>query len=397
MNIFKLNEIEKNQGLFLHLFKKSIKNGNYMSKCIECIEIFYIFNEKTLKNINILDKVVDIVMLYVFPNEIVEIYFISVNNYEKIRSYIDFVNKKFPKHKIVIGISVFNPNIEMVVDSVVSQGYCCPKVSYKNNDTLPGKIPILYLNDGKHSGNVSKSSSKSICKIASKLGFSSQSTCPENYIFSLDDINYIRKFLDDRIEYAGAFNHSIPDGNKNDVILLLDKNSIKKGDEHSQTVNLSVSPYSFHTHPTLFYKTGDNPTFSGWFSGTDVKYLLINSNKGMKTHFLFTIEGIYSLGLTPEFSKALKLMSIRNRKNLINTLVDRFINLEDKRKAINKKNISKINKDTISQFADFFKTVNSMVNTEYPTITKLQDDYVFKLFCLDFAFNDNIDSYIIKR
>eukprot|EP00122_Pirum_gemmata_P021544 Pgem_evm3s20065 len=87
-------------------------------------------------------------------------------------------------------------------------------------------------------------------------------------LFSIEDQMYLDYLLDDDIEHGG------------DIKL----NKIVVGDD-DMGINLDPTAYNFHTHPRKFYR--NEKTYSAYFSGIDIKYIIRNSMDKLKQHLLF--------------------------------------------------------------------------------------------------------------
>ena len=90
---------------------------------------------------------------------------------------------------------------------------------------------------------------------------------------------------------------------ENDQVHSISKN---KGD--SDSVYTPNHVINYHTHPISAYKEGG--TIWGWPSGEDIRETLKFALAGNKAHLVFTVEGIYSIQVSP--------CKIKKMKNLLN-------------------------------------------------------------------------------
>jgi len=359
MNIIHIDEITLNPELKETIFRKSIQNGCYMNKCLDCSDTYYLIDK---------DDNFNIVIIHEFQSHL-ELYFIKQSSKNiLLKKQLVTIRKKFPNKKIIVGLNLISNNFKILLNNLIKNGFCCPSIS----DNKSGKITCMYLTE-------SKNSDKEFTLSEANRILKEYRCSKDNFIFREDDIEHIKSYLSENVEYAGKFKHQ---KFKDDIVLTLDKSTIVSGSDTSQTVNLEAYPFSFHTHPTIFYSYPGNNTFSGWFSALDIKYILNNSLRGVKTHFLFTQEGMYSLTVCPDFIEYMKSANKNERMKEVNKIITKFIELEGDRAAPTQDDVSKINKRTINQFIKFFQCVNGMKDVNGNPI-----------FILDFVFDDELDNY----
>jgi len=347
---YSYRELENNGNLLLYVFKQLTTRGDYMNKCDECLYLIEFNPDKTVKSIYTLNDDEKTLHVNVFSKEIVENYY---------------------KQGYKIGINVNNPDIKQLTDI----GFC--------SIISINKFGVLFL-EKRDSDN--KCSDKDLAMIEKF-----QNTFRNKFLFDIDDVKFIEGFLNKNFEIAGSFTSNNLDNGYEKLNLV--KTKIIKGDNVSQTVMLPTAPYSFHTHPETFYKYEEHGTYSGWYSAIDIQYI-INNYKNLLTHFLFTPEGIYSLSLRNSFKRYYDSLSRRDKKRVVNWLKKVFVSLELQRKTANVNNYASVNKDTIQQFVNFFRIVNTISADDLINATgiKIKPETDFQLFRLYFDFKEDLSS-----
>tara|TARA_X000001036_G_scaffold127399_1_gene120548 strand:+ start:3098 stop:4042 length:945 start_codon:yes stop_codon:yes gene_type:complete len=86
---------------------------------------------------------------------------------------------------------------------------------------------------------------------------------------------------------------------KNNVI---ENFTVLKGDTDS--VRTPLSTFNWHSHPIFLYVR--EGVSWGWPSGEDMREVIFFGLGGNRAHFVFSVEGVYALSLTPCFKKWLK-------------------------------------------------------------------------------------------
>lgn len=129
--------------------------------------------------------------------------------------------------------------------------------------------------------------------------------------------NYIRNnYLNESVEYGGGFDFNEHD---NQIILDLNPNNMIRG--QSMSTNAPTVPFSFHTHPiSCNIKLG---CYSTWPSGEDMSHIITLYPITLK-HYVFTVEGIYSIQLTSDMQNIIYNMDSIEKYNLINRIRDVF-------------------------------------------------------------------------
>ena len=142
------------------------------------------------------------------------------------------------------------------------------------------------------------------CKYSVKL--------PKNVAY------YIRNnYLNESVEYGGGFDFNIERDNE----ILLDLNPVNVIRGQSMSTDAPKVPFSFHTHPISCNITLG--CYSTWPSGEDMSYIIMLYPVTLK-HYVFTVEGIYSIQLTSDMQNIIYNMDSIEKYNLINRIRDVF-------------------------------------------------------------------------
>ena len=138
-------------------------------------------------------------------------------------------------------------------------------------------------------------------------------TCKLKLFIPLDKINEIYDLLKKPYEVAG---YLICDDNNNVTGV-----KINKGD--SQSVSTPNNVINFHTHPVSAYNNGK--TVWGWPSGEDIRESIKFALAGNKAHIVFTVEGIYTIQVSPcKIEKIKELLDSSERGVLIFLIEEYF-------------------------------------------------------------------------
>ena len=131
---------------------------------------------------------------------------------------------------------------------------------------------------------------------------------------------------------------------------------------------------NFHTHPISAYNQGD--TVWGWPSGEDIRETIKFSLAGNKAHLVFSVEGLYTIQISPCKIRKMKELDDKERGVLIFVIEEFFKTTHNFRgvQEINefaKKNIF-INPYSYVDFVNTFDVVNllnakKIVHTEHKT------------------------------
>jgi len=323
--------------------------NTFLRECSSCNMYILEYNDEYLE-------------LYEYENSI-EVYVSRC--IKELDEIVPFIESKFDK-EIYYCISIDNVCLKRIVKQI---GYGCPQLSVKSENGNIYKFPKLILkkncNDKHNVTKLVNDIEKSFNKI-------------ENLKFSKEDLNYFKSLLSLQYESGGEIKKI------NKELYKINMKSVIEGNETD--IDLTPTPYNFHTHPSSVYNEKGNKTFVAWFSGVDIKYIIGNIPYSLKEHFLITVEGIYRLRVTPQFKNAYLELNERQQNRITDKLYHLFANLEDKRVVYKEKNILKINSETIKSFNDFFVTINSLNSSHFP---RYFDDKNFLIFDLTFKLWEN--------
>ena len=198
-------------------------------------------------------------------------------------------------------------------------------------------------------------------------------------------INDIYKNLYNENEVSGVFYVD-----NNDKVIGVDKN---EGDEGSVYTPNNVINY--HTHPINAYRNGK--TSYGCPSGEDYRETLKFALNGNKAHLVFTVEGLYTIQVSPcKIKKMKELLNDVERGILIFLIEEYFKSNHDFRcvDELNELNGRKIHINPYSfvDFANTFDITNVLVNKQ-TTFKKPKDIPIYKTGHTGIHSDKNIQQY----
>jgi len=139
-----------------------------------------------------------------------------------------------------------------------------------------------------------------------------ENTCKLKLHLPKKIINEIYKDLLLDVEVAGVINCD-----EKDNITSVDKN---KG--NSDSVFTPNNVINFHTHPISAYNAGK--TVWGWPSGEDIRESIKFSLAGNKAHLVFTVEGLYTIQVSPCKLKKMKKMLNSAERGILIFLIEEY-------------------------------------------------------------------------
>ena len=125
-----------------------------------------------------------------------------------------------------------------------------------------------------------------------------------------DKIKQINKDLFKNYEISGIINCD----NNNKV------NSITKNKGDADSVYTPNHVINYHTHPISAYNEGE--TVWGWPSGEDIRETIKFALAGNKAHLVFTVEGIYSIQVSPCKLKKMKSLLNSEERGILIFLIE---------------------------------------------------------------------------
>jgi hypothetical protein len=138
-------------------------------------------------------------------------------------------------------------------------------------------------------------------------------TCKLKLHIPLEIVNKIFAELDKDYEISGVIHC-----NESNKVTHVDTN---KGD--AESVYTPNNVINFHTHPVSAYNGGY--TVWGWPSGEDVRETLKFAMAGNKAHLVFTVEGLYTIQISPcKLIKLKQLLDSEERGILIFLIEEYF-------------------------------------------------------------------------
>lgn len=140
-----------------------------------------------------------------------------------------------------------------------------------------------------------------------------ENTCKLKLFVPVKTLDTINKELAKKYEIAGVINFCDKDT----------FNSISTNKGNKDSVYTPNNVINFHTHPISAYN--DGKTVWGWPSGEDIRESIKFSLAGNKAHIVFTVEGIYTIQVSPcKLKKMKKLLTSEERGVLIFLIEEYF-------------------------------------------------------------------------
>lgn len=128
------------------------------------------------------------------------------------------------------------------------------------------------------------------------------------------DVEYAGDFLLQREEYGGTCT-------KKEGCNVVKFNSMNKGNNYS--VKTKDGYCNFHTHPLSCYM--GEKTIWGWPSGEDMRETIRFMMYGNVIHLIFTIEGIYTVQVNPNYISTLRSKKLQNKeRGLLVSLIETY-------------------------------------------------------------------------
>jgi len=153
--------------------------------------------------------------------------------------------------------------------------------------------------------------------ILNTLNF--KETTENKFLITLKTCLQLQDYLKYPFEAGGTFL-------KRKNVLEINHNSITYSTIESCKVDISAGFFNFHTHPHHCYNKYQ--CNYGWLSIMDISYILQHfATVGL--HYVVSLEGIYSVQLTPEFRTFLNTNTLDTLKFLQETIVKVFLKNEE--------------------------------------------------------------------
>jgi hypothetical protein len=172
----------------------------------------------------------------------------------------------------------------------------------------------------------------------------------------LNVINKIYKDLDESFEVSGVINFD-----NNNQVLGFNRN---KGNSYSVYTPNNVINY--HTHPISAYNNGR--TVWGWPSGEDIRETIKFVLAGNKAHLVFTVEGLYTIQVSPCKIKKIKELLDPEERGVLIFLIEEYFKTTHNFRGTNEVNRLKSNKTLINPYSytDFVNTfdLSNLLNTK---------------------------------
>ena len=178
-------------------------------------------------------------------------------------------------------------------------------------------------------------------------------TCVLKLHLPLEIINKIYKNLYNKNESSGVFYV-----NDDDEVTHVDQN---EGDEGSVFTPNNVINY--HTHPINAYRNGK--TSYGSPSGEDYRETLKFALSGNKAHLVFTVEGLYTIQVSPCKIKKIKELLDDNERGILIFLIEEYFKTTHDFRCVDELNELKnlnINPYSFVDFANTFDIPNILTS-----------------------------------
>jgi hypothetical protein len=328
-------------------------------------------------------SVVNIKAFYVLVNfsNFGEIYDVCTDTVERGKGIMkEMFQVLLPKisNPLWLGVDLLNPSFNQVVRLYTGLGFGNPTLV---KETKAGYVLPYYFvsfdyppspNEpvGDHALQVAillkEIYNQSFCKVSVTLDMESVKFIHDSYLIGVDT------------EYSGVFTKTVYDKS---VLLRLDTSTIMSGSSIDNTVPIPSAEYNFHTHPDVCYINVG--CVLGWPSGLDMMYAISQYN--LTIHFVFALEGIYSIQVTPSFRESYRGMNDICKIDIATIIKNIFGQYETMR---DKDVVS----DQVHSVMEYLKvsnslTINSIISQlpQYETgikscITMLKDLGNFRLF-----------------
>ena len=295
------------------------------------------FIEKYNNYVNTFDDGTDPIrgyLIYIITNEnICEIYDVCSSQSSRGKGYMkkiflklfEEIKKDDSIKKIWLGIDFKNPFFEQAISLYTSVGFKYPTMNNSTSDLFPAGINFIELTykidepvdlSLKYRNKIKETSIMVKNNVISRFV-----SCSLNIHFHKNITDNLKNLTYSTIEKGGVFTIRTSSTYNNTLYYNIDYPSSLQIDGQYGSVDTPVSLniknkniknncfFNFHTHPSECYIK--EKCSIGWTSGQDmlsVIYYYMNYN--ILKHYVVTIEGIYSIGLTVGFKYFLKQMDI---------------------------------------------------------------------------------------
>lgn len=185
-------------------------------------------------------------------------------------------------------------------------------------------------------------------------------TCKLKLHIPLEIVDNIYPELKKKIEVSGVINC-----NNSDQVISIDKNH-----GSADSVYTPNNVINFHTHPVSAYQNAH--TVWGWPSGEDIRETIKFVLNGNKAHLVFTVEGVYTIQVSPCKIKRMKeLLNDAERGVLIFLIEEYFKTTHNFRGTTEVNNLAKkrifINPYSFVHFANSFDLKNLLATKKIVT------------------------------
>jgi hypothetical protein len=279
-----------------------------------------------------------------------------------------------------------SPQADDLLNLYLRFGFIKPHLT---NSTLTGKglnyFAITLILPPNSSRRISRKEEKRIRQEVHRLTQEFQHNyCQSNIFLPLSTCEKLHTYLDKKKEYAGLLtvtDHFMVYEQDYALVEYDPDSETSEPDNHEASNNntiMHVRPpmgiMSWHSHPKVAY---GNDSFLGFPSASDIVASIYDGEAGLLKHFIVSVEGIYSISLTMDFTKFWAtlnendLKDAKLREYITEEITEIFSWLEDKRTILELHTRVEANKEYKSEeekqhqeerniFLEFMKIANNL-------------------------------------
>ena len=244
----------------------------------------------------------------------------------------------YSSSEIWVGVRFDNPNFYNTINFYIKNGFTNPRLSNRTGYRVTTGFYHISLQYSPDPAFTKVEDPYITVKILEKIYTES---CP--YLLMLDILTVRRIYRDFvnhpnvNTEYSGVLR---TERRGRYTALVLDSipsqgSAYDPEKPDAFVAPIQDSPFVFHTHPPICYRS--NNCVLGWPSGMDMVYTL--SQENILVHFVFTIEGIYTIQVTPTFKYMYSKLSPSCRRYVDSAILLLFGESELERGSVEDENI----------------------------------------------------------
>lgn len=250
----------------------------------------------------------------------------------------------FSAYKLWLAIVPENPSWDNALRLYVKTGFRQPSLT---TITAAGKllnfsvISLIYLksiSDSEMDHDLMQNETIVTAQTIRQKYLASQTTCSNMIHIGSKVCASLREYIERDREFSGILiqnKYIIRDGQRYANLVYPIQTEIPGDAAPNFTVHTPSNIYNFHTHPAICYEHLN--CFIGFPSSQDMTYVITQYQTGLRKHFVVTVEGIYSIQMTPEFMKYWTSIftNLHLANNILYNLLNLFLPSEDIRSKTN--------------------------------------------------------------